>query len=216
MTRIYSVVRFVVRLAIFVIVWRVALGILRRFFKFPAPSFLSVFLDSPLRRAIQPPAQVVDWARVEPGMHVLELGPGPGTFTLEIAGRVGDSGRVTAVDISPAMIARLEAKLEKAGAPNVTARVAEAYELPLPDSSVDRVFMVTVLAEIPGREQALAEIQRVLKPDGLLAVGEFIVDPDFPLPQTVTGWCRQSGFQLVDLNGNLVHYVALFKKSSAA
>jgi ubiquinone/menaquinone biosynthesis C-methylase UbiE len=216
MTRIYSVVRFVVRLAIFVIVWRVALGILRRFFKFPAPSFLSVFLDSPLRKAIQPPAQVVDWARVEPGMHVLELGPGPGTFTLEIAGRVGDSGRVTAVDISPAMIARLEAKLEKAGAPNVTARVAEAYELPLPDSSVDRVFMVTVLAEIPGREQALAEIQRVLKPDGLLAVGEFIVDPDFPLPQTVTGWCRQSGFQLVDLNGNLVHYVALFKKSSAA
>ncbi len=214
MSRIYGLLRFIVRLAIFLILWRIVLGIVRRFVKFPAPSFLSVLLDSPLRRWVQLPAQVVEWAKIEPGMHVLELGPGPGTFTLEIAGRVGDGGRVTAVDISPAMIARLEAKIEKAGASNVTARVAQAYELPLPEASADRAFMITVLGEIPDRERALAEIGRVLKPDGLLAVGEFIPDPDFPLPQTVVAWCRQAGFQLVDLNGNLLHYVALFKKNA--
>ncbi len=215
MSRIYGFLRFIVRLAVFIVLWRIVLGIVRRFVKFPAPSFLSVVLDSRLRRWVQPPAQVVAWAKIQPGMHVLELGPGPGTFTLEIAGRVGDGGRVTAVDISPAMIARLEAKIEQAGAPNVTARVASAYELPLPDASADRAFMITVLGEIPDRDRALAEIGRVLKPDGLLAVGEFIPDPDFPLPQTVVGWCRQGGFQLVDLNGNLMHYVALFKKNTS-
>ncbi len=215
MSRVYGFLRFIVRLAIFIVIWRIVLGIVRRYVNFPAPSFLSVVLDSPVRRWVQPPPQVVAWAKVEPGMHVLELGPGPGTFTLEIAGKVGDGGRVTAVDISPAMIARLEAKIEAAGASNVTARVAPAYELPLPDASADRVFMVTVLGEIPDRNRALAEIGRVLKPDGLLAVGEFIPDPDFPLPQTVVGWCRQGGFQLVDLNGNLLHYVALFKKTNS-
>ncbi len=216
MSRIYGLLRFIVRLMIYIILWRIALGILRRFFKFPAPPFISILLDSPLRRAVQPPAQVVEWSRIEPGMHVLELGPGPGTFTLEIAGRVGDSGRVTAVDISPAMITMLEAKLERAGAANVSPRVAAAYDVPLQESSVDRVVMVTVLAEIPNQQQALAEIGRVMKPDGLLAVGEMIIDPDFPLPQTVVRWCRQAGFQLVDLNGSLLHYVALFKKGSSS
>jgi len=215
MSRIYGVLRFIVRLVIFFIVWRIIIGIVRRFFKFPVPSFMSYLLDSPWRRLFQPPAQVVDWAKIDQGLHVLELGPGPGTFTLDIAGRVGDGGHVTAVDISPVMIARLEAKIARAGVANVTPRVAAAYELPLPDASVDRVFMMTVLGEIPDRERALAEVRRVLKPDGLLAVGEFIPDPDFPMPQTVVGWCRQSGFQLVDLNGNMLHYVALFKKSSS-
>ncbi len=213
MSRIYGVLRFIVRLLFIILVWRILLGILRRYFKFPAPPFISVALDSPLRRWVQPPAQVVDWARIDQGMHVLELGPGPGAFTLEIAGRVGDGGHVTAVDISPVMIARLEAKLEKAAATNVTARVSSAYELPLQDASVDRAVLMSVLGEIPDRQLALAEIRRVLKPDGLLAVGEVIPDPDFSLPQTVTRWCRQSAFQLMDLNGNLMQYVALFKKN---
>lgn len=212
MSRIYSVVRFIVRLAIFIVIWRIVLGIVRQFFKFPAPPFISIALDSTLRRWFQPPALVVEWARIEPGMHVLELGPGPGAFTLEIAGRVGESGRVTAVDISPVMVARLEAKVEKAGATNVTPRVAPAYELPLQDASVDRAFLMSVLGEIPDRERALAEVSRVLKPDGLLAVGEIMPDPDFSMPQTVVRWCRPNGFQLVDLNGTLLHYVALFKK----
>ncbi len=215
MSSIYRLVRFIVRLVVFIIVWRIVLGIVRQFYKFPAPPFISVALDSPLRRFLQPPALVVDWARIEPGMHVLELGPGPGAFTLEIAGRVGESGRVTAVDISPVMIARLEAKIERAGAANVTPRVASAYELPLPESSVDRAILMSVLGEIPDRERALAEVSRVLKPDGLLAVGEIMPDPDFSMPQTVVRWCRPNGFQLVDLNGNLLHYLALFKKGSS-
>jgi len=213
MSRIYQLLRLISRLLFIFFVWQILLRIFRRFVNFPIPSFMSFFLDSRLRKMMQPPAQVVDWAGIGKGMHVLEVGPGPGTFTLETAARVGESGHVTAADISPAMVARLEAKVEHAGAANVTPRVAPAYELPLPDESVERVLLVTVLGEIPDRERALAEFRRVLKPDGLLAVGEFLVDPDFPMPQTVVRWCRPAGFQLADLNGNMLHYVALFRKS---
>ncbi len=213
MSQVYRILRFMTRLFFYIVLGRIILGIVRRYYKFPAPPFISIALDSRLRRLYQPPAQVVDWAKIDKGMHVLELGPGPGAFTLEIAGRVGDAGHVTAVDISPVMIAKLEAKITKSGVANITPRVAPAYELPLPDASIDRAFLMSVLGEIPDRARALAEVRRVLKPDGLLAVGEILPDPDFSLPQTIVRWCRPADFQLVDLNGNMLHYVAVFKKS---
>lgn len=213
MSQVYRLLRFISRLLFIFFIWQILLRIFRKYVHFPAPYFLSYVLDSRLRKMMQPPVEVVNWAGIDKGMHVLEVGPGPGTFTLEAAARVGEAGRITAVDISPAMVARLEVKLEQAGASNVNPRVSSAYEMPLPDESVERVLLVTVLGEIPDRERALAEFRRVLKPDGMLAVGEFLIDPDFPMPQTVVRWCRPAGFQLVDLNGNMLHYVALFKKA---
>lgn len=66
-----------------------------------------------------------------------------------------------------------------------------AYHLPLPDAGVDLAFMVTVLAEIPDRQRALAELKRVLKPEGLLSITEALFDPDYPHRSTVTRWCEQ-------------------------
>ena len=62
------------------------------------------------------------------------------------------------------MIAKVERRIKEAGLTNVELHVASAYELPLPDSSVDRAFVITVMAEIPDKVRALAEIHRVLKP----------------------------------------------------
>jgi ubiquinone/menaquinone biosynthesis C-methylase UbiE len=169
------------------------------------------FLNSRFRRALQPPEQVIGWMDIREGMQVVELGPGPGTYTVEASRRVGSSGHITAVDLQPGMIARLDATLRTAGVTNVTPRVASAYELPLPDGSVDRAFMVTVLAEIPDPVRALREIRRVLRPDGRLAVGEFLPDPDYPLRATVIGWGQAAGFELVGSYGGLMHYVLVFR-----
>src|SRR3990172_6961506 len=64
----------------------------RHFVHFPIPTFITRFIDNPLRRAIQPPGRVVDWIGISGGMEVLEIGPGPGTFAMEAARRAGEAG----------------------------------------------------------------------------------------------------------------------------
>jgi ubiquinone/menaquinone biosynthesis C-methylase UbiE len=191
--------------------WQVIVRLVRRWFKFPAPAFISVFLNSRFRRAQQPPAEVVGWLDIQPGMQVLELGPGPGTFTVEAARRAGPQGVVHAVDIQADMLERLQRTLEQAGVGNVSLHLASAYALPVPDASIDRLFMVAVLAEIPDKPRALAEFRRVLKPDGLLGVGELLLDPDFPRPATVRRWCEEAGYTFVARYGTLLHYLTLFR-----
>jgi ubiquinone/menaquinone biosynthesis C-methylase UbiE len=96
---------------------------------------------------------------------------------------------------------------------NISVRQASAYELPFQDEMFDRVFMITVFGEIPDKRQALSEIKRVLKREGLLAIGEFLPDPDYPRKSTVMGWCREAGFDLIESNGNIMHYLLTFKKA---
>lgn len=187
------------------------LRLVRRYWHFPAPPFISLFLTSRLRRAMQPPDQVVDRSGIGPGMNVLELGCGPGTFTLEAARRVGSNGRVVAVDIEPRMIQQLREAVDRAGITNVEIRLADAYDLPAADASVDVAFMVGVLAEIPDRQRALTELKRVLKPEGLLSVSEMLVDPDYPWRSTETGWCQEAGFVLEGSYGSFFEYTLTFR-----
>jgi len=192
------------------------LGRLRsRFLHYPAPHTTARFLDSLLRRALQPPAEVIAAAGIHPGMTVLELGPGPGTYTIEAARAALPGGRVIAVDIQAEMVEFLRRKAERFGVANIETHVADAYHLPVADESVDLVYMVTVLAEIPDRQRALAEVRRVLKPGGALAVSEFLPDPDYPLRITVRRWAEAAGFVSEGEQGNWLWYVLTFRKRDA-
>jgi SAM-dependent methyltransferase len=78
------------------------------------PWWLGYFLASPLRRWLEDPEEILaDYVRK--GMTVLEPGPGMGFFTTELARRVGESGRVIAVDLQPRMLNGLKRRLQKAG-----------------------------------------------------------------------------------------------------
>jgi ubiquinone/menaquinone biosynthesis C-methylase UbiE len=189
--------------------------LVRGFIHFPIPSVATRFIDNPIRRRVQPPVQVVRWIGIQDGMQVLEIGPGPGTFTIEAAKRVGEKGKVFAIDIQPAVISRLGNRLQREKMVNVMTKVASAYELPFSDDAFDRVFMVAVLAEIPDKKKALLEIRRVLKYDGLLAIGEFLPDPDYPRRKTVVRWCKDAGFELAGEYGSVLHYVLTFRKPTA-
>ena len=202
-----------VLLVCFVLV-EVVVRIIRRFAHFPIPASIACFIDNPVRRRMQPPGKVVDWVGIKDGMCVLEIGPGPGTFTIEASKRVGENGKVFAIDIQPSAISKLNSRLQRAKIENVTARVASASELPFSNNTFYRVFMIAVLAEIPDRKKALLEIKRVLRDDGLLAIGEILLDPDYPRRRTVTDWCRDAGFELVHGYGGLLHYLLTFKKST--
>jgi len=186
--------------------------LIRHFYQFPIPPFFSPLINNPVRRKIQSPRVIAEWMGVREGMSILEIGPGSGTFTFEVAEHVGPEGRVFAIDIQEAIITSLSEKVEAMGVENVDVRRASAYELPYPDQNFDRVFMVTVLGEIPDKRKALTEIKCVLKNEGLLAIGEFLPDPDYPRRKTVIGWCQESGFVLSKEFGNWLHYLLIFKK----
>lgn len=197
---------------IFVVIFFVILRIIRYFISFPIPSSATSLIDNPIRRRIQPPAKTIDRISIQPGMHVLEIGPGKGTLTIEASRRTGAHGKVFAIDIQSTVISRLHTRLHKKSVTNVIPLTASAYDLPFPDKTFDRIFMVAVLAEIPDKHKALKEINRVLKDDGLLAIGEFLPDPDYPRQKTVIRWCAHAEFRPMNTYGSIIHYVITFKK----
>jgi len=176
----------------------------------PCPASLSWLVDNPLRR--RSVGLGLDRIGIRPGERVLELGPGPGTFTVGAALRAGVEGRLIAVDIQPKMIAQVEQRVREAGLTNVETHVASAYALPLDDGSVDRAFLITVLPEIPDRGRALVELHRVLRPGGVLSITEEFYDPDYLfLPETIR-LVEATGFRLVERFGNLWVYTANFRR----
>jgi SAM-dependent methyltransferase len=158
----------------------------------PCPSALAWAMDNPFRRRFV--RRTLDRVGIRPGERVLELGPGPGAFTVDAARRVGPEGRLIAVDIQPEMIARVRARVREAGLDNVETHVRSAYDLPLEDHSMDRAFLVTVLPEVPDQARALAELRRVLKPGGVLSITEQFTDPDYLFPCETERRVRAAGF----------------------
>jgi SAM-dependent methyltransferase len=175
----------------------------------PCPSSLAWLVDNPIRRRYMRP--LLDRLGIQRGERVLELGPGPGAFTIDAARRVGPEGRIIAVDIQSEMIARVNEHVREAGLSNITTHVASAYDLPLDDASVDRAFLVTVLPEIPDQGRALAELRRVLKPSGVLSITEEFLDPDYPVQSETIRRAETAGFRLERRFGNLWLYTLNFQ-----
>jgi len=198
-----------------ILLYLVLSRLIKKLYRLPAPAFIGRFLDSDFRRRLQPPEKIIERSGIKPGMTVMELGCGSGAFTPFIARVVGEHGKVYAVDIQLAMLRQLERKLSKAenqDITNIELKQASAYALPFAEASLDLVYMVTVLQEIPDRSRALREIRRVLKGGGVLAVTEFLPDPDYVLRTTTVKICQREGFVLDDNLGNLWNYTVRFRK----
>ncbi len=154
---------------------------------------------------------VLAWTGIQPGEQVLELGPGPGAFTIAAARQVGPDGRLFAVDIQPRMIAQVRQKVQESGLSNVETHVANASDLPVSDKSIDRAFLISVLPEIPYQTRALAELRRVLSPDGILSITAEFADPDYLLTRETQRLLEQNGFMLVRKHGNWWRYTMNFQ-----
>ncbi len=175
------------------------------------PVGLNWILDNPIRRRSAP--RVLDRVGIRAGERVLELGTGPGVFTLEAARRTRPTGKLICVDIQPRMIAMVEARVLEAGLKNVETYVASAYELPLEDQSVDRAYLITVLSEISDQDRALRELHRVLKPGGILSVTEEFPDPDYPFPGETRRRLQAVGLRLQSRFGSFWRYTLNFRRT---
>jgi ubiquinone/menaquinone biosynthesis C-methylase UbiE len=190
--------------------------IVRAFYKFPIPEFLAGAIDHPLRRRyFQPPDETAIRHGLGPGMRVLDVGPGSGTYTLAAARRVGADGSVVAIDIEPKIIERVRRRAEEEGVTNLDARVADVYDLPFGDGEFDAIYLIAVIGEIPEPVRAISELSRVLSASGTLAFSEMVVDPDYPRAQTLTGWAEEAGVRLRKRVGSAWYYTLIFEKGPA-
>jgi SAM-dependent methyltransferase len=127
-------------------------------------------------------------AALRPGEVVLDLGSGGG-FDVFIAGqKVGPTGRVIGVDMTPEMIAKARrnavAYRQQSGLDNVEFRLGEIEHLPVADASVDAVISNCVINLSPDKGQVWREISRALRPGGRVAVSDLALLK--PLPPAVT------------------------------
>jgi ubiquinone/menaquinone biosynthesis C-methylase UbiE len=199
----------------FCVGWLIGFRLFRKIFHFPAPAFMGPLFDSALRKKIHPPELIVRRSGIKEGMHVLEIGCGSGAITTCAARTVGQKGKVYALDIQEKMLVQLKRKLarpENQDIRNVEAIKSSAYELPFDDNSLDLVYMVTVLPEVPDKQRALQGVKRVLRTDGTLAVTELLIDPDYPLQSTTITWGKRAGFVIENISGNIWNYTVRFKK----
>lgn len=122
------------------------------------------------------PQRVFDALKLKSGDCFLDLGCGPGDYSIAVSSIVGDSGLVYALDKSATMVACLAAKAAAEGLGNVRAMVSDITEtIPVEDDSIDICLLATVF-HVPEVAQSAAklfnEIRRVLKPFGILAIIE--------------------------------------------
>jgi ubiquinone/menaquinone biosynthesis C-methylase UbiE len=119
---------------------------------------------------------LVEYARPAPGMQVLDLASGTGEPAITLASRVGPQGHVTALDLSPELLAIAVERAQARGLENFSSRQADAHDLPFPDDSFDLATCRFGVMFFSDCNRALRELHRVLKPGGracFLAWGRF-------------------------------------------
>jgi len=122
-------------------------------------------------------------AALLPGQVVLDLGSGGGIDCFLAAQKVGPSGHVIGVDMTPAMLEKARENKEKLGVKNVEFRLGEIEHLPVADATVDVIISNCVINLSPDKPQVFREAYRALKAGGKLSVSDMVTDG--PLPDAI-------------------------------
>lgn len=140
------------------------------------------WLNRPERIQEENPEEMLEQLQIKPNMTVCDMGCGDGYYTVELARRVGPTGRVLAVDIQPEMLQELSRRCERLDLKNVDMILGLPHDPKLPEGKVDLILMVDVYHEFSNPVEMLEAMRRSLKPDGRIALVEFRgEDPTVPI-----------------------------------
>ena len=136
-------------------------------FASPVGSMVYDNMQALIRRLFSVLQQPTEWLNIPAGGIALDVGCGPGTVTASLARAAGPGGLALGLDLSQAMLGRA---VRVQGGPQMGFLRADAQRLPLRDETVDAVVSIAVLQLVPDPAAALAEMARVLRAGGRLAV----------------------------------------------
>lgn len=112
-------------------------------------------------------------AEIAAGQVVVDYGCGPGALSVELAQRVGEMGKIIALDINRAFLEKTQTLAEDKGlGARIETKHIEGEEIPVDDKSVDRVLCKNVLEYVPDPETTIVEFHRILKPGGIAHVSD--------------------------------------------
>ncbi len=123
---------------------------------------------------LQPPDKVMDTIGISKGMVVAEIGAGRGRYVVQMAVRVGKKGKIYAEDIDAAALNHLEKRCERWGLENVETILGDVMDPKLPEGKLDVIFVISAYHHFNDPVALLKNARPALKPDGKLAIGEWI------------------------------------------
>jgi arsenite methyltransferase len=125
----------------------------------------------------------ISLAELQPGQTVLDLGSGAGLDCFFAAKKVGETGQVIGVDMTPEMLERARSSAKRMNLTNVEFRQGFIEDLPVESNTVDVIISNCVINLSPDKAKVFSEIGRVLKPGGKVAVSDIVTDG--PLPESI-------------------------------
>lgn len=144
------------------------------------------------------------------GERVLEIGPGTGYYSLDVAKALGSDGRLDLLDLQREMLDHTMRRAAARGLANVLPAQGDAQALPYLDDSFDGAYMVATLGEVPDQLSVLREIRRVLKPEGRVVVGELFGDPHWVPFGRLQARASAAGLSFEQRAGSPLGYFARF------
>lgn len=143
-----------------------------------------------------------------PGERILEVGPGTGYYSLDVAEWISPGGQLELFDLQQEMLDHTLRRARERRISNIATTQGDARRLPFPDDAFDAVFLVAVLGEIPDPGAAVTEFARVLKPAGRLVVGELFGDPHWVSPKRLRRHGEEAGLTFARRLGTPLGYFA--------
>ncbi len=149
---------------------------------------------------LQPPDKVMDTIGLSPGMVAAEIGAGRGRYVVQFAVRVGKEGKVYAEDIDAAALEHLEKRCERWGLENVETILGDVTDPKLPEGKLDLIFVISAYHHFADPVALMRNARSALKPDGILAIGEWFPTEDRPrsgtTPEKMEAQMNEAGYTL--------------------
>jgi len=168
-------------------------------------------LDSRIRRWFLNPKKILG-PHIKEGMTILDVGCGPGFFTIDLAQMVGKSGRVVAADLQEGMLWKLQSKIKGTEIENrIVLHKCKADKIGFSEK-VDFILLFYVVHEVPGKESFFKELWSILKPAGYV----YIAEPPFRVSEKefeeTVNKASIAGFTVVDRPKLFPNKAAVLKK----